>query len=132
MIKHVIGVGWHALSLLLTCAVIGAGIGILLGELTARSWERPYQIAFAEGAAGMGMIAAAVLGPICYLFLGRRVSLREFSAIVASRLIAGAVVAFAAWQIMVPIMTVLAGAIAVLTIRILRNGDLLPGNPTKA
>ncbi len=77
MLKRGIEVTWDVISRLLTSAVIGCGIGFVEGEILARSWERSAQIAFAEGAADLGILAGLVLGPVFYLLLSRTISFHE-------------------------------------------------------
>jgi uncharacterized membrane protein (DUF441 family) len=101
----------------------------------SRLWywfSHPAQIAFAEGAAGFGMITAVVIGPAFYFLLGRTISFHEFSAIIATSLIAGAAVALPGWEMMVPIVSVIAGTLVAMTTKILRTGNLITGRPRKA
>jgi len=81
---------WRLLSAVLTSGLIGAGIGFLQGEVVARKWPRPEQIAFTEGACMIGGEVALIAGPLLYfLFFARDISVEEFFGIVASALIAG-------------------------------------------
>lgn len=113
-------IAWEVLSLLLTSAIVGAGIGFLEGEIVTRSWSRHDQIAFAEGSALMGTLVALFVGPVLYLLLGRRITFGEFARIVACGAIAGALAALVRWEFIVPIAVVLASAGAALVIRAMR------------
>ena len=80
-------------ALVLSCAVVGCGVGFSLGEITMRKWDRIAQIAFAEGSAYFGGFVAMIVGPIIYTALRPRISFGEFSAIVACTLFFGALAA---------------------------------------
>jgi hypothetical protein len=81
---------WQLLSVVMSSAVVGSGIGFIQGEVVARKWTRPEQIAFAEGACMIGGEVAFVIGPLLYfLFFGRKISIEEFFGIVAAALVAG-------------------------------------------
>jgi len=127
MIWRLIRVGGNVLALFLTCFIVGTGVGFNLGEITARTWERPAQIAFSEGAAGIGGGVACILGPILYyIILGRRVSFEEFAIIVASAFIGGSLAGLAGSEFITPIIPVLVSAIAATIIKFQRAGSSLP------
>jgi len=74
----------------MSSVVVGSDIGFIQGEVVARKWVRPEQIAFAEGACMIGGEVAFVIGPLLYfLFFGREISIEEFFGIVAGTLVAG-------------------------------------------
>jgi hypothetical protein len=119
--QRAVGIAWGLVSLLLTSAVVGAGVGLFQGEIATRSWSRPEQIAFGEGAAFLGAIVALFVGPLLYLFLSRRMSVGELSGIVACSAIGGGLAALARWEVLVPITSVLACAGAAIAVRALRG-----------
>src|ERR1700722_840124 len=104
MIRRVIHAIENIVSLILTCFTIGTGIGFNVGLITARTWERSAQIAFSEGAATIGGVAACFLGPILYfVILGRRVSFEEFATIVGFALVAGSLAGLAGSEFITPL-----------------------------
>ena len=121
MMRRAVSIAGGVLSLLLTSAVVGAGAGLFQGEIAARSWARPEQIAFAEGAAFLGSIVALFVGPLLYVFLSRRMSVGELSGIVACSAIGGGLAALARWEVLIPIANVLVCAAAAITVRALRG-----------
>lgn len=109
------------LSLLVTSAVVGAGMGFWLGEITARKWPRFAQPTFAEGASGFGAPVALVVGSVLYLLLRRRVSFGEFSAIVTCTAVVGTFAALPGWELFVPIASVFAAVCAAVTVKALQE-----------
>ena len=122
MIWRVIRISGNILSLFLTCFTVGAGIGFILGEIIARTWERPAQIDFAEGAAGIGGGAACIVGPLLYyIVLGRRVSFEEFATIVAFAVVAGSLAGLTGSEFITPAVPVVGAALAAIAIMVRRN-----------
>ena len=121
MMRRAISIAWGLVSLLVTSAVVGAGVGLFQGEIATRTWSRPEQIAFAEGAAFLGAIVALFVGPLLYVFLSRRISVGELSGIVACSSIGGGLVALARWEFLIPVASVLVCAAAAITARALRG-----------
>ena len=119
--KRIVRFVCGAISLLVTSAAVGAGVGFFQGEIVARNWSRPEQIAFAEGAAHMGAIVAVFVGPILYVFLGRRISIGELCGIIACTAIGGGLVALARWEVLVPLMSIFVCAGAAIMVRALRT-----------
>ena len=112
-----------AISLLVTCAMVGAGVGFFQGEIVSRRFPRVEQIAFAEGAAFLGTIVALFLGPLLYALLLRyRMSVSELCAIVACSAVGGGLVALLGWEIAVPLTSVFVYVVAALTVRALQEG----------
>jgi general stress protein CsbA len=105
-VLNAIGAVGRIFALVLTCAVVGAGIGFSLCEITMRKWDRTAQISFAEGSAYFGAFVAMIVGPIVYVILRPRISFGEFSAVVASTLVIGALAAWPGWEFIVPIAAV--------------------------
>jgi hypothetical protein len=76
-------------AIAICCAIFGAGIGLVQGEIVARGPDQIYQVTFGEGAAMIGALIAFFLGPILFYALGRRISFERFCYIGASTLLVG-------------------------------------------
>jgi hypothetical protein len=120
-INRIIRFTWGVTSVLVTSAVVGAGLGFFQGEILTRTWSRPEQIAFAEGAAFLGTIVALFAGPLLYAFLRRRISIGELCGIIACSAIGGGLVALARWEVLVPVASVFVCAGAAVTVKALRE-----------
>jgi hypothetical protein len=68
---------------------IGGGVGFFQGEIVARAWSRPQQIAFAEGASFVGAVVSVFAGPLVYVFLSRQISIGDLCGIIACSAIGG-------------------------------------------
>jgi len=79
---------FRLLVVAICCAIFGAGIGLVQGEIVARGPDQIYQVTFGEGAAMIGALIAFFLGPILFV-LNRRMLFERFCYIGASTLLAG-------------------------------------------
>jgi hypothetical protein len=122
MTWRLIRISGNILSLFLTCFTVGTGIGFILGEIVARTWERPAQIDFAEGAAAIGGGAACVVGPILYyIVLGRRVSFEEFASTVAFAAVVGFLVSLTGSEFITSTVPVAGAVLAAIAIKVRRD-----------
>lgn len=99
---------WQLVSVVVTSVVVGAGIGLFEGEVSARNWSHQTQITFAEGSSLFGGAVALVVGPLLYyVVLRRHVSFEEFAGIITCAGIAGCSAAMMS-ELLAPIATVVA------------------------
>lgn len=75
-----------------SCAVFGAGVGLMQGEIVARGDDKIYQITFAGGAAMVGGLIAFFLGPILFYALNRQLLFERFCYIGVSTLLTGCLI----------------------------------------
>jgi hypothetical protein len=78
-----------------SCALFGAGVGFLQGEIVARGSDKLYQVAFAGGAAMAGAVIALFLGPALYYALHRRILFEEFCYVGALSSLVGCIAGWA-------------------------------------
>ncbi len=74
------------------CAVFGAGIGFVQGEIVARGPDQIYQVTFGEGAAMIGAAIAFFLGPMLLYALNRQMLFERFCYIGVATLLTGCLV----------------------------------------
>jgi hypothetical protein len=101
----------------LACALVGSGIGFLEGEIVGRNWPRGAQVGFAEGAAGIGAVVAAILGPLLHLLLGCRTSFLQFSVVASSAAIGAGLFALIGEEVAAPVAAVFFAIAAALLTR---------------
>jgi hypothetical protein len=89
-LKRFLGGFWELVAVAISCAIVGAGVGFVQGEIVARGPDRIYQVTFGEGAAMIGASIAFFLGPALLYALNRKLSFVRFSSICASTLFVGA------------------------------------------
>ncbi len=74
------------------CAIFGAGVGFLQGEIVARGDDKIYQVTFAGGAAMIGAAIAFFLGPMLLYALNRQMLFVRFCYIGVATLLTGCLV----------------------------------------
>jgi hypothetical protein len=74
--------------------VIGAGIGVVQGDIVSRQATREEQMAFAEGASMIGAAVGMIAGTAIYFVIKGEVTLKQFSSTVFWVISIGSVVAF--------------------------------------
>jgi hypothetical protein len=111
-------------SVAITSLLVGAGIGFFHGEIISRRWERPAQIAFAEGASSIGALVALVLGPVLYYGLfRRRVSVEEIAIVVSCTAVIGALASITGSEVLIPLLNIGVMIGASFTIMALRKSE---------
>lgn len=93
-LRRIGSVAWAFLQIALMSGAVGAGIGVLQGDMVSRVAAREEQMAFAEGAATIGALAAMIVGAVAYFVIKGEVSLKQFSTTVFWVICVGSVVAF--------------------------------------
>jgi hypothetical protein len=93
-LRRIGSVAWAFLRIALLSGAVGAGIGVLQGDIVSRLATREEQMAFAEGAATIGALAAMIVGTVAYFVIKGDVSLKQFSTTAFWVICVGSVVAF--------------------------------------
>lgn len=107
-----------SVSLFLAFAVIGAGVGLFLGDVTGRKFSYSGQSAFAEGSAYVGAAAACLVGPFLYfIVLEQQASFGEFATVVAVGMCAGCLPALGGSEVLTPIVAVIGAFAAAILIK---------------
>jgi hypothetical protein len=118
-LKQTRDLSWAFLRISVMSGVIGAGIGVVQGDIVSRQAAREEQMAFAEGASMIGAMVGMIAGTVIYFVIKGEVSLKQFSSTVFWVICTGSLVAFFSHN---ELFTVFADILAVIIVTALQVG----------